>query len=639
MQYNKTRKLMIIDGRNCGGFLYDIPTGEYEWFMYDRGYTAIPKDDIISVSRQDLVEHPDKFRPYTYSKSSGFSISYEDMAEKGFKHLRYSDGRDIIVCNADDHTSFKNEDELVQDLVYMRENYRNLYDKLVTTSDIPEIFSKVDECMANKQGQSPANHNSAPQRQSSGGKTRYTTALTITPDQVNVDELPERITYIKKKVGDGFVFVPEDKPASKSTPKSKSGNKNKPVDAAAVNVANIYNAMQAFSGQQQADQTPAKPNYNPVAEMISVTGGSGQAHVVNKPMPNFMAEDIDLNDTFIRIDVNKDIAGVIMKPDGTKYIVANNPVQPAQPIPQMAAVPAMPMAATPAPATAQAQVAPQTPAPATPEHVEAFDPASDPQLKSVIEKLQGAGTFNVKLNTECGVTKVLVEDANGKLMNNLCFTVDLVGVCQTPDRKMWFGLPEIPDFSPSYAFNDAAINMIFTGEGEENLSPIFNGETCKLNRLVDLHSIFNIPGLNAETILEMMKTIKGIVNKRSVKIELEEKENMNVRFTIGDFKDPKNFRLILQNRTYLYNGGPLSNNKNKSFYIGVQNNQMKFYTGKKSKQQHTPITPEQEETNKRITAILNEQIALKPSDIVNSIPEESDVIIEDLEPMPEAATA
>ena len=52
MQYNKTRKLMIIDGRDCAGFLYDMSTGEYEWFMYDRGYTAIPKDNIISVSKK-----------------------------------------------------------------------------------------------------------------------------------------------------------------------------------------------------------------------------------------------------------------------------------------------------------------------------------------------------------------------------------------------------------------------------------------------------------------------------------------------------------------------------------------------------------------------------------------------------------
>ena len=630
---------MIIDGRDCAGFLYDMSTGEYEWFMYDRGYTAIPKDNIISVSRQDLVEHPDKFRPYMYSRSSWFSISYEDMAEKGFKHIRYSDGRDIIVCNADDHTSFENEDELVQDLVYMRENYQNLYDKLVTTSDIPEIFVKVDKCMADKQGQSSLKHDATVKQQASGGKARHTTP-TITPDQVNIDKLPERITYIRKKVGNGFVFVLEDEQAdSKAVPKAKSGSKDKPTNTATINTANIHNAMQTYSGQQQQpNQTSTEPNYNPVAGMISTTGERGQAHIVNKPMPDFMAEDIDLNDAFIRIDADKDIAGFIMKPDGTKYIVANNPVRPAQPIQQIAAVPIQ-TAPISAPAT-PAQTVPQTQDPAIPTLTEAFDPSTDQQLKSVVEKLHGAGTFNVKLNTECGVTKVLVEDANGKIMDNLCFTVDLVGVCQTPDRKMWFGLPEIPDFAPSYAFNDAAINMIFTGEGEENLSPVFNAETCKLNRLVNLHSIFNIPGLDAATILSMMKVIKGIINKRSVKIELEKRDNMNVRFTIGNFKDPKNFRLILQNRTYLYNGGPLSNNKNKSFYIEVQNNQMKLYTGKKSKQQHTTITPEQEETNKRITAILNEQISTKPSDIVNpNNQEEPNVVIEDLDPMPETVTA
>ena len=225
--------LRFIDG--IGICFKGIMQIDYEAILNDYGYTAIPKDDIVSVTKQDLIDHPDKFRPYTYSKSSGFSISYEDMAEKGFKHIRYSDGRDIIVCNADDHTSFENEDELVQDLVYMRENYQNLYDKLVTTSDIPEIFSKVDECMVNKQDQSKADHNSTPQRQSSGGKHRHTTAPTITPDQVNADELPERITYIRKKVGNGFVFVPEDEQASKVTP----GNNGKSVDAAEINYTYI----------------------------------------------------------------------------------------------------------------------------------------------------------------------------------------------------------------------------------------------------------------------------------------------------------------------------------------------------------------------------------------------------------------
>ena len=191
MQYNKTRKLMIIDGRDCAGFLYDMSTGEYEWFMYDRGYTAIPKDNIISVSRQDLVEHPDKFRPYMYSRSSWFSISYEDMAEKGFKHIRYSDGRDLIVCNADDHTIFENEDELVQDLVYMRENYPGLYDEMLKKSDIPDIISEAEEQYKkeNPVTSSKLTNSDGVSTGSVGkGKThRPSMPITITPEHVNAE--------------------------------------------------------------------------------------------------------------------------------------------------------------------------------------------------------------------------------------------------------------------------------------------------------------------------------------------------------------------------------------------------------------------------------------------------------------------
>lgn len=606
---------IIIDGILFAAY----SANNYEKSIYERGYTAVPKDDVDSVTKQDLINHPEKFRPYIYTRSSDFILSYEDFATYGLRYLHYSDGRSILVSDIDSHTSFKDKYKLIQDLVYMKKNYPGLYDEMLKKSNIPDIISEAEERYKKENpvtSNKPTNSGGVSTDPGGKGKThRPSMPITITPEHVNADELPERITYVKKKVGDGFMFVVEDEQASKTATKSES--KNKPTETYTRSVITESNTMKDSVDKIQQNSS--------CVGTTSVITGKGQSYTINN-QPNFKAEDINLNDTLARIDAENDNAGIIMRPDGTKYIVTNNQVQqPLLPTPQMA-VPV--------------QTAPQTQVSAAPTPIEAFDPAADPQLISVIGKLQGEGTFRVNLNTECGVTKVIVEDANGKLINNLCFTVDLVGVCQTPDRKMWFGLPEIPDFAPSYAFNDAAINMIFTGEGEENLSPVFNAETCKLNRLVNLHSIFNIPGLDAATILSMMKVIKGIINKRSVKIELEKRDNMNVRFTIGNFKDPKNFRLILQNRTYLYNGGPLSNNKNKSFYIEVQNNQMKLYTGKKSKQQHTTITPEQEETNKRITAILNEQISTKPSDIVNpNNQEEPNVVIEDLDPIPETVTA
>ena len=592
MAVRKTRYTKIIDGEYID--LHCMTTSEYEEFMFKKNYTAVPEDFAYCVTKQHLITHPDRFRPYTYSRSSSFTLSYEDFANGciEYKNDKWYSTNDNILLN---------EDLIDQDLTYMERHYPELYKKLLSNNGLSahDRTKNTSQNITSSTAKGKTHHSSMP--------------ITISPEQVNVNELPERITYVRKKVGNGFIFVVEDEQSYKTTTKSESKNKQ---------IENTYNRPVITESNAMKDSVD-KIQQN--SSSTTSTTGKGQTHTINNP-PNFKAEDINLNDTLVRIDAENDNAGIIMRSDGTKYIVTNNQVQqPLLPIPQM---------------TVPTQTAPQTQVSATPTPIEAFDPAADPQLISVIGKLQGEGTFRVNLNTECGVTKVIVEDANGKIMDNLCFTVDLVGVCQTPDRKMWFGLPEIPDFAPSYAFNDAAINMIFTGEGEENLSPVFNAETCKLNRLVNLHSIFNIPGLDAATILSMMKVIKGIINKRSVKIELEKRDNMNVRFTIGNFKDPKNFRLILQNRTYLYNGGPLSNNKNKSFYIEVQNNQMKLYTGKKSKQQHITITPEQEEINKRITAILNEQISIKPSDIVNpNNQEEPNVVIEDLDPMPETVTA
>lgn len=624
--------LRFIDGKPAPAFcMSDLC---FEGKLYDNyGYTVIPKRDVTSITKQDLINHPEKFVPFAYSKST--DIEYVD--EEFINYLKCTNGKwkysstdDWYVDEPGNNATYP---EFVEfDVMYLERFYPHLYQQVLRNNNLPDTFSQIKksgnkynlpDLTVKKDSESTTNReceNVSPEAStrsvvSSNGKTHHAVPINITPEHVKVDELPEKITYVRKKVGDGFMFVVEDEQASKTTTKSES--KNKPTETYARSVITESNAMKDSIDKIQQNSSSAGT--------ANVITGKGQAHTINNPIPNFKAEDINLNDTLARIDAENDNAGIIMRSDGTKYIVTNNQVQPLLPIPQM---------------TVPTQTAPQTQVSAAPTPIEAFDPAADPQLISVIGKLQGEGTFRVNLNTECGVTKVIVEDANGKIMDNLCFTVDLVGVCQTPDRKMWFGLPEIPDFAPSYAFNDAAINMIFTGEGEENLSPVFNAETCKLNRLVNLHSIFNIPGLDAATILSMMKVIKGIINKRSVKIELEKRDNMNVRFTIGNFKDPKNFRLILQNRTYLYNGGPLSNNKNKSFYIEVQNNQMKLYTGKKSKQQHITITPEQEEINKRITAILNEQISTKPSDIVNpNNQEEPNVVIEDLDPIPETVTA
>lgn len=72
----------------------------YERSMFNRGYDAVPKDDAGSVTKQDLIDHPEKFRPYTYARSSDFTVSYEEFANG---YIDYEHGATMNVMIGDSY--------------------------------------------------------------------------------------------------------------------------------------------------------------------------------------------------------------------------------------------------------------------------------------------------------------------------------------------------------------------------------------------------------------------------------------------------------------------------------------------------------------------------------------------------------
>lgn len=112
----------------------------FERSMFNRGYPAVPKDNAVSVTKQDLVDHPEKFRPYTYARSSDFTVSYEEFANG---HIDYEDG--TWSNNERDDWRFLLIDEFIGlDLEYMEKHYPELYKKLLSNNGLP-VQGRTDD--------------------------------------------------------------------------------------------------------------------------------------------------------------------------------------------------------------------------------------------------------------------------------------------------------------------------------------------------------------------------------------------------------------------------------------------------------------------------------------------------------------
>ena len=117
-----------IDGKD---YTLKCTPGEYEDFIFmHHGYTAVPKEWVDSVTKQDLIDHPEKFRPYAYARSSYCIFSYGNFANCYMDYICESwRNRINNLLLIDDH--------IIWDLKYMKMYYPEFYAKLFPNISLP----------------------------------------------------------------------------------------------------------------------------------------------------------------------------------------------------------------------------------------------------------------------------------------------------------------------------------------------------------------------------------------------------------------------------------------------------------------------------------------------------------------------
>lgn len=657
-------KSVIVDGELiCGSIIDEFgeETYQFERRMRKTGYPLCPKlngygcKEDPSITKQDLIDHPDWFEPYKFPfiviKSWGGDWKYEECIEA----FRYKDGKwawddskspnpCVVVGNQANASEI-----MAQDVAYMKQWYPELYKKVLELNGLQEDDSgnlipaapqqngkphKPKPSVPPKQPQ-PTNqtpttpqqgksHTSKPtapgaKKSNTAGQTPVITRMNKPDTQDPEPPVTETITGNTSQMSDTSVLMGTKCKLASEPDGPKQTTVKSPVIVVPTNddvmqmARTLSAAMKArmFTMSSRDEMTKfaeelagvLQEGYEePPASISSIIEGAveetvaetepvvesaepaaAQEEVVEQAQPvvipevvtpvtqqqgkSHIAKDIDLTNAVTTMRIEDTPTGLIMNEAGARYIVNNEPsdIRPVQPNENQTSL-----------------------------------VVADPQLQEVISRLQSAGEFNVDVLTESGITKVIVATtSDDRQVDSLCFTVDLNGVCQTTGRKMWFGLPLIPDFEPSYVFDNNAVEALLTGEGQELLNPVFNKNSCDLNKIVDLRSIFDIEGITNDDALTLMRTIKGLMAKRAMKIELQKKENDGIRFSVAAYKDPANFRLILKDRTYQYTGGPITTNKGKSSYVVVENGRMKF-CNTKSKQTQQKQTQTLEDTAEAI---------------------------------------
>lgn len=598
-------KSVIVDGKRISGHIYNTydkyECYDFEELMRETGYPLCPKLNGYgcakdpSITKQDLVDHPDWFEPYKFSLItilSGGGWKFEECIEA----FRYKDGKwvwDRSKSPSPNYVIGENPGDseiIAQDVAYMKQWYPELYKKILDLNELQEddsgnLISASQVTVDMQQNGKPHKPKSAVQgpKKPEHVASNSTTSQQAKPHTQNPSSVPKsdalKSSIITNPTNDDVMqmagtlsaamkarmFTMSSRDEMTKFAEEVIGVFQKGFEEAPASISSIIEGVVEETVVESAEPAAAQEEVveqsQPmvIPEVVTpVTPQQGKSHI---------AKDIDLTNAVTTMRIEDTPTGLIMNEAGARYIVNNEPsdTRPVQPNENQTSV-----------------------------------VVADPQLQEVISRLQSAGEFNVDVLTESGITKVIVATtSDDRQVDSLCFTVDLNGVCQTTGRKMWFGLPLIPDFEPSYAFDNNAVEALLTGEGQELLNPVFNKNSCDLNKIVDLRSIFDIEGITNDDALTLMRTIKGLMAKRAMKIELQKKENDGIRFSVAAYKDPANFRLILKDRTYQYTGGPITTNKGKSSYVVVENGRMKF-CNIKSKQTRQKQTQTLEDTTEAI---------------------------------------
>lgn len=192
-------KSVIVDGELISGHIYGEfgECSDFELLMRETGYPLAPKlngygcKEDPSITKQDLIDHPDWFEPYKFPfiviKSWGGDWKYEECIEA----FRYKDGKWVwdrskspdpcVVVGNQANTS----EIMAQDVAYMKQWYPELYKKVLELNELQEDDSGNLIPAVPQQGKSHTSKPTAPgaKKSNTAGQTPVITRMNK-PDSV-----------------------------------------------------------------------------------------------------------------------------------------------------------------------------------------------------------------------------------------------------------------------------------------------------------------------------------------------------------------------------------------------------------------------------------------------------------------------
>lgn len=172
--------VLEIDGVKRGAFV-GFSKSSFEKMLYNKyGYMVMPKTNVTSITKQDLVDHPEKFRPFKHSICTGFGIPYKHLKDS----IKYINGKwewvSRMKCDANPRT-----ETITKDVIYMEIHYPKYYKKLIEKNGLPETYSQIKESGYTNSSEKQIDIGNS--NESAKGKPHHVATPIITPEQVNAE--------------------------------------------------------------------------------------------------------------------------------------------------------------------------------------------------------------------------------------------------------------------------------------------------------------------------------------------------------------------------------------------------------------------------------------------------------------------
>lgn len=203
-------KVAIVDGKEIGS-----SEDGFESLMRDLGYPLCVKFDEHAyekpdVTKQDLVDHPDRFEPYKFTRSVD-SWKYDGCIEA----FRYKDGKwawdrskspdpCVVVGNEP-----RDLEIIAQDVAYMKQWYPELYKKILDLNELQEDDSGNLIPGVPQQGKSHTSKPTAPgaKKSNTAGQTPVITRMNKPDTQDPEPPVTETITGNISQMSDTSVLM------------------------------------------------------------------------------------------------------------------------------------------------------------------------------------------------------------------------------------------------------------------------------------------------------------------------------------------------------------------------------------------------------------------------------------------------